>query len=462
MTGTLPCPGGFAEYAIIQVCAPPQAGEEGSVNDTATEDRKETLAQWLGLNRATLAVLVVIGCLGLSEEIWSDFLSLHLRDRVAALTPAGAVLEAATIMGFIAFGKNLLEGFGYIIGGTVAHRMGARLALAVSAAPMAIGFTVMLASGNPWAIACSALLMTSWEPLSVPATFEVVGSEVPKNRRTIAFAVQSIQKRLPKVIGPIGGGIVFAAVGYWLNLTLALALVGVAVILQLTLMRRMRPKADPVPVPAAKVLKEMPRNLRLLLSAEIFIRWSDWFARDFAVLYIVNLLVTRWGFGEAAAARNAGYLLGVMGVTAIATYIPMAKWVDRSPSPRPFIGTTFLMFSLFPICLVLLPKLCARAGLPVMTGLVLAYTINGLREVGEPARKALIASGFRPEVRARAVGLYWGMRSFAFCPAPLVAALLWHRIGPDYTFLIGGGVGLLGTLWYAISGRLGAGAAGKA
>jgi MFS family permease len=424
------------------------------VNETVSEPRRETLAEWLGLNRATLAVLVVIGCLGLSEEIWSNFLSLHLRDRLTALTPAGAVLEAATLMGFIAFARNLLEGFGYIIGGSVAHRLGPRLALAVSAAPMAIGFTVMLISGNPWAIAFAALFMTSWEPLSVPATFDVVGSAVPKNRRTIAFAVQSIQKRLPKVIGPIAGGIIFAAVGYWLNLTLALALVGLAVILQLTLMRRMRPKAEPARVPMAEVLRGMPRELRLLLSAEIFIRWGDWFARDFAVLYIVNLLTTRWGWAEPAAARSAGFLLGIMGVTALATYVPMAKWADRSPSARPFIGTTFLMFSLFPICLVLLPKLCAHAGLPVMAGLTVAYVINGLREVGEPARKALIASGFQPHVRARAVGLYWGLRSFAFCPAPIVAALLWNRIGPDYTFLIGGGIGLLGTLWYTISGRL--------
>ena len=84
----------------------------------------------------------------------------------------------------------------------------------------------MLAARNPWTIAFGALLMTNWEPLSVPATFDIVGSEVPKNRRTIAFAVQSIQKRLPKVIGPAVGGAVFAAIGYWLNLTLAFGLVG--------------------------------------------------------------------------------------------------------------------------------------------------------------------------------------------------------------------------------------------
>jgi MFS family permease len=77
-----------------------------------------------------------------------------------------------------------------------------------------------------------------------------------------------------------------------------------------------------------------------------------------------------------------------------------------------------------------------------------------LRELGEPARKALISTGFPPDIRARAVGLYWGLRSFAFCPAPLVAAYLWHRIGPDATFLIGGSIGLAGTLSYAISSKL--------
>ena len=405
------------------------------------------MASWLGLNRATLAVLIVIGCLGLSEEIWSNFLSLYFKD----LT--GAVYKAAAFIGVIAAAKNLLEGFGYIVGGTIAHRMGPRVALAVSALPMAIGFTVMLAARNPWTIAFGALLMTNWEPLSVPATFDIVGSEVPKNRRTIAFAVQSIQKRLPKVIGPAVGGAVFAAIGYWLNLTLAFGLVGLAVVLQLALMKRMRPKADSARVPFRTILRDMPRELRLLLSAEIFIRWGDWFARDFAVLYVVALLTQQFGWSEADAARTAGGLLALMSFTALSTYVPIAKWVDRSPSPRPFIGTTFLLFALFPILLVLLPKASVAVGAPVMLGLVITFIVNGLRELGEPARKALISTGFPPEVRARAVGLYWGLRSFAFFPAPLVAAYLWQKIGPDSTFLIGGGIGLVGTIWYAVTSR---------
>src|ERR1043166_4716707 len=206
--------------------------------------RRGRVADWLGLNRATVSVLVVIACLGLSEEIWSNFLGVFLKEQT------GAVLKAVEYIGVIGFLTNLLEGFGYIIGGTVAHRMGARLALAVSAIPMAIGVGVILVfNHSPWAIAFSALLMTNWEPLSVPATFEVVGSEVPKNRRTIAFAVQSIQKRLPKTIGPYIGAGVYAAIGYWANLTVALGLVVLAVVLQLALSRQMRPKAQPERVP---------------------------------------------------------------------------------------------------------------------------------------------------------------------------------------------------------------------
>lgn len=417
------------------------------------DTRRARAADWLGINRATLAVLAVIGCLGLSEELWSNFLALHLRDQAAAKDATRAVFTAAKYMGVIAFGKNLLEGFAYIIGGRIAHKLGARVALAVSAIPMALGFAIMLGTRDPWAIAIGALLMTNWEPLSVPATFDVVGSEVRKERRTIAFAVQSIQKRVPKMIGPAIGGLALGAVGYWLNLSLALGCLALAVILQLALMPRMKPKADPTPVPFREILRSMPKDLRRLLGAEIFIRWGDWFARDFAVLYVVSLLVERWGWTERAAIETSGMLLAIMATTALATYVPMAKWIDRSPSPKPFIGLTFLLFSLFPICLVLLPKACAALGLPVMLGLVITYVINGLRELGEPARKALISSGFESDIRARAIGLYWGLRAFAFCPAPLVAAYLWTKIGADWTFIIGGSIGLVGTAWFAVSQR---------
>lgn len=408
---------------------------------------RETAAQWLGLTRAAMAVLVVIFCLGLSEEVWASYLSLHLADK------AGSIRQAAIYVGLIAFAQNILEGFGYLIGGSLAHRMGARLALAISVLPPAIGFGLILVAPSPWTIVIGAVLMTSWEPLSLPATFDVVGSEVPKNRRTIAFALQSIQKRLPKVIGPALGAALFVSVGYWANVVVAFALLALALGIQLALTRRMTPKSVPAQVPFAQILSDMPRELRQLLGAEILIRWGEWFVRSFAGLYVYQLLTVELGWLPAPAAAMVGTLVAIGNFTALATYIPVAKWVDDAPSPRPFIGLTFLLFALFPIFLVLLPKAAVGVGLSAVVGLVATYVLNGLREIGEPARKALITSGFPKEVRARAVGLYWGLRSFAFCPAPLLAAWLWQELGPERTFLAGGAIGLAGTAWFAWSGR---------
>jgi len=397
------------------------------------------MAGWLGINRATLAVLIVIGGLGLSEEIWRNFLAIQLKDSVTGVNQAAHVLNAAKYMGIFAVLVNLLEGFGYIIGGRVAHRLGPRVALLISALPMLIGFTLLLSVKEPWLIILGALLITNWEALSVPATFEVVGSEVPQNRRTIAFAVMSIQKRLPKVLGPLIGGFVMA-VGYWLNLSLAFGLVILACLVQFFLLHRMKPKDHVKPVAVREVLRNIPPDLKRLLSAEILLRWGDWFVRDFAVLYVVGVLMR--------SNQEAGVLIALTSLTALLTYIPAGKIIDRAPSPKPYIGVTFFLFALFPINLVLLPKLLPALGVPMMGALGIIFVLNGLRELGEPARKAMISGGFSSDIRARAIGLYWGLRSFAFCPAPLISYLLWRWLGPQATFLIGGIVGMLGTAWF--------------
>lgn len=393
------------------------------------------LADWLGLNRAALGVLVVVAGLGLSEEIWRNFLAIYLNVRTGDLTRAVGYVGAYTFL------ENLVEGLGYFLGGTFAHRLGPRVALALSAVPMAAGFAVLLSMHQPWAVVAGALLLTSWDPLSVPATFEVVGAEVPAHRRTIAFSVQSMQKRIPKVIGPLVGGVVFA-IGYWANLWLAVGVLAASVVAQVTLLRRMKPRPDPAPMAARAVLAAIPPDLKRLLAAEIFLRWGDWFVRDFAALYVVAIL------GRSPA--EYGMLASLTAFTALLTYIPVGKLADHSGSAKPFIAVTFVLFAMFPFCLTLLPK----TGLPLMAALGITFVLNGLREIGEPARKAAITGGMPPAIRARAVGLYWGLRSLCFCPAPLAAVWLWRHTGPESTFLMGGALGLCGTAWFLLRVRL--------
>jgi MFS family permease len=335
-------------------------------------------------------------------------------------------------MGLYSFLVNLAEGFGYILGGTFAHRLGARWALLISAAPMAVGFLLLLQSGAPWVIVVGALLLTNWEPLSVPATFEVVGGEVRKERRTIAFAVQSIQKRLPKVIGPLIGGMLFG-LGYRANLFASIGVLALSFAAQWALLGKMKPASAAPQASVSEVLAAIPPGLRRLLFSEILLRWGNWFVRDFASLYVVAVL------GRSAA--EYGSLAALSSAVALVSYVPAGKMIDRAPSPKPYIGATFLFFALFPFALVWLP-------LPI------AFVINGLRELGEPARKAAITAGLPEGIRARAVGWYWGLRSFAFCPAPLAAWWLWDRFGPEAAFLTGGALGLAATVVFWLRVKL--------
>ena len=89
-----------------------------------------------------------------------------------------------------------------------------------------------------------------------------------------------------------------------------------------------------------------------------------------------------------------------------------------------------------------------RPGMMTLIALAITYALNGLREIGEPARKALITTGLPSDIRARAVGLYWGLRSFAFWPAPLAAAALWTYATPQIALLVAGGLGMVGTAAY--------------
>lgn len=405
------------------------------------------MAAFFGINRGTLSLLVAIGGLGLSEEVWRGFFGPYLKQLTTSLG------DAVLYMGVFSSISLLIESAAFFIGGNVAHGMGPRRALLVSALPVVMGFSLFMLSSHPVLVVAGALLISHWEPLSTPAAFDVVGTTVAENRRTIAFSVQSIFKRLPRVLGPLLGIALFAVHFRW-NVAVSVALVVGTGVLIWRLAPDLRPKTPTDPearlrqVSVREVLGAMPKDLKRLLTAEILIRWSDWFVRDFAGLYVIGVLLR----SEA----EWGQLLALQSAVALATYIPVGKWVDASRNVKPFVGLTFFFFALFPLALIFLPELCQNMGLPVGLGLGLAFVLNGLREIGEPARKALITTSLPPEIRARAVGVYWGLRSAAFCVAPILSALLWRSewIGPQGTFLLAGALGLCACVWFGVGVRL--------
>jgi predicted MFS family arabinose efflux permease len=161
------------------------------------------------------------------------------------------------------------------------------------------------------------------------------------------------------------------------------------------------------------VVRAFHPALRRLLLAEVFTRWCDWLVREFVVLYLLSV--------RGVDAATVGLLFALQNLVALLTYLPIGR-MTAVVGLQPFIGLTFIFFALFPLSLAVAPD---------GYGLIVAFVVWGLREIGEPARKALIVSLLPAAVRAQGVGLYWGIRGVAICWASLVGALVWFWLGPE-------------------------------
>jgi predicted MFS family arabinose efflux permease len=400
---------------------------------------RHPLARFLAINRTVAIVLITVLFFGLGEELWSSFMPLYLKALTKEEMRAGIELgwKVLWTVGVYACLRNVFEGFCYIGGGQLTARLGDRGSLILFALLTISGYVLFLAVEAPWAAILAALLILGWEPLSVPVTFTTVGATVASSRQGMAFAIQSIQKRLPKVLGPfLAGWVLFFAqkvtgntekgdiVGMRWLVASALLLGLVSLAIQLRWMPH-RP-ALPAGPSSLQILRQLHPTLRRLLIAEIFTRWCDWLVREFVVIYIVVV--------RGVPVEMAGMLFMLQHLVALMTYLPIGR-MTKTVGLQPFIGVTFIFFALFPLVLALIP------GGP---WLALAFVAYGLREIGEPARKALITSLMPEAVRARGVGLYWGVRSFAICTASLAGAVIWLQLGPQMLLYVAFALGCIG------------------
>jgi predicted MFS family arabinose efflux permease len=384
------------------------------------------LQSLLALNRTVGIILVSVLFFGLGEQLWSPFLPAYLDAKLngsAASSLGGVSLTALLAVGIYACLRNLFEAACYVGGGQLTARLGDRGSLILFGALTVGGYVLFLTWTAPVIAVIAALLIVGWEPLSVPVTFTTVATTVTAKNQGMAFALQSIQKRLPRIVGPAVAGLVLAmaarhhgaTVGYvvgmrWLAGVSLLLGLG-ALLMQVFWMPRY--PAPPRGPAAVAVVRAFHPTLRRLLLAEIFTRWSDWLVREFVVLY---LLVIR-GVDPA----SVGLLFALQNTVALLTYLPIGR-MTAVVGLQPFIGLTFIFFALFPLSLALAPD---------GHGLIVAFVVWGLREIGEPARKALIVSLLPAPIRAQGVGLYWGIRSIAICWSSLIGALVWFWLGPQ-------------------------------
>jgi MFS family permease len=385
--------------------------------------RRRRAADYLGLERNVVIVSTVVFLLGFGEELWKKFLPKYLEH-----LGAGPV-----VIGLFGTTEDFFDAIYQYPGGWLADRAGRRRAFWVFIGIASIGYLVYLLSPSwPWVFVGLGFAM-AWHSMASPAIFAVIGDSLPKERRAMGFTLQSMLRRVPMVISPLVGGAAIAAFGIsygvraGLVITLILALVASLIVLTINI----SVKAGEA-INIRGVWRSFHVVLKRLLISDIIIRTCEGMADIFVILYVTNVM--------GLSVAQYGLLVAIQITTSILVYIPAGKIADRV-GRKPFVITTFACFALFPLSVVM------SSG---FASLVIAFVIGGLREIGEPSRKAMIVDFAQEHLRARTVGLYYLVRSLTITPSAAIGGLLW-KFAPQVPFITAGIIGLIGTLVFAMT-----------
>jgi MFS family permease len=366
--------------------------------------RKQSVSAFLGLERNVAVLAASVFGIGLAEELWQVFVPKYL----AALGAGGATI------GLFASTRDLLDGLYQYPGGWLTDRFGRKRTLVLFTAMAIAGYATYAAAWH-WAVVFAGLfLVMAWKSGAFPATFAVIGDALPPGRRAIAFAVQSILVRVPRVVGaPIGGALLVAfgvVSGMRVALAASMLLAGGVLIAQYRGFRADAPeRAHRDPASFNEVWRRMAPRLKRLLLADCLVRVGEGIATTFIVLYVTGPL--------GLSAARFGVLYAIQQAVSVALYLPMGKLGDLA-GRRPLVAATFAFFAAFPLAVRMSQTFPALA---------LAFVIGGLKEMGEPARKSLIVDLSDAAHRGRSVGVYYTVRNLLVVPAGIVGGILWQR-----------------------------------
>jgi MFS family permease len=364
---------------------------------------------------------------GLGEELWKKFLPKYLE-----------LLGASVIaVGLFGTAEDFFDAIYQYPGGWLADHWGRRRAFLIFLTATTAGYLIYLSSST-WPYLFLGLAFTmSWQAMGSPAVFATIGDALPRERRAMGFTVQSMLKRIPMVISPLLGGVMIGRLGLRsgvrTGLIVTLALAGLAGLLLLSLRL---PATVRDSVKMRGVWNSFQPTLKRLLVSDIVIRMCEGMADIFVVLYVTNI--------SDITIPRYGVLVAIQLMTAILIYVPSARLADRV-GRKPFVIATFLCFALYPLTVILAHSFGA---------MIFAFVMGGLREIGEPSRKAMIVDLAREQFRGRTVGLYYLVRSLSITPASAIGGLLW-KVRPEAPFMVAGTIGLAGTLLFAATIREG-------
>ncbi len=409
-----------------------------------------SLRDWLGINASTLSLLGTILLVTAATELWAPLVPQYLKNlqlRAGGSTGIPGDIFAILLVGAYGFYRDALEAINYYAGGAIGGYLNTRRALLLFNFLPIVGLLILATWDSTVAVFLAIPFIFAWNTIAGPATVTIVGDALPPDRRTMAFSLQHIFRRVAR-IGAYGLAAPFVWTlgeqgGLRANAATAIVFVLGAAILQWKFMKTATRDKKMVLRRPRHLFKRFDPNLKRLLAADIAARWAEGMIEPFIILLCIPIIESQH---EKATVLYQSVLLSIMAATSMICYLVIGPFASREGlAKKPYIGLTFFFFAIFPISLIVLGKAFGTIGLGV------AFIIGGMREIGEPARKAMIADLVPPEVKTQAIGLYWSTRSAAVMLAAPVGAGLWilgnnvkEGLGPTLSFSVATLLGVIG------------------
>jgi MFS family permease len=387
------------------------------------------IANFFGLKRNLVILLLVIFVIGAGEELWMRFIPKYLKELGATVLVIGLYDALRTLLGAI---------YAYP-GGVAVDRWGHRRAFLIFNIMSIIGYALVLLIPHWGAVIAGMFLFLSWSCFSLPATFSLVAAALEANRHSMGIGVQSVIKRLPIMIAPFFGGMLidhFGVIdGVRIALIISIVVSGATIFIQREL--RDEPKTEAELVERWSFwqsLREFNSPMRRLLLSDILVRFCERIPYAWVVIFAMDYV--------GVSAKQVGMLTAVEMLAAILCIIPASYYADRY-GREPFVIVTFIMFTLFPVSLIV-----SRAFPTYSLGLlVVAFIIRGLKEFGDTPRKALIIGYCDPLRCGQMVGAYYLVRDLIVSVGAIIGAYLW-ALGAELNFLAATALGIAGTIFY--------------
>jgi MFS family permease len=384
-------------------------------------------AEFFGLKRNLVVLLVATFVIGAGEELWIRFIPKYLQALGATIFIIGLFDALRTLLGAV---------YAYP-GGVLVDRWGHRRAFLAFNLFSIAGYALVLLVPHWGAVIAGMFLFLSWTCFSLPATFSLIGATLGPNRHAMGVGMQSVIKRLPIMVAPIVGGYLidrFGIIdGVRIGLVVSILLSGATILVQ----RQLR-EAPAAAIAATdrwnfwRSFRAFDAPLRRLLLSDILVRFCERIPFAWVVIYAMDYV--------GVNAKEVGLLTSVEVIVASLCIIPASHFADKH-GREPFVLATFGFFTLFPLALWL-------SGSFAM--LVVAFAIRGLKEFGDTSRKALIIGYCVPERRGQMIGAYYLVRDLLVSTAAILGAWLW-KLGPGANFIGAAVFGLCGTVIYLIA-----------